>query len=145
MADILHDFSIAAPVERVFEHLVSPAGLDSWWTLESAGRPGVGERYRFYFGPDHDWSGVMRRCEPPSAVEWEITDADDDWRGTRVGFELIPSPSGSGTLVRFHHAGWPEGNAHFRQSSFCWAMYLRLLARNIETGEVVPYARRLEA
>ena len=36
-------------------------------------------------------------------------------------------------------------NAHYRTSAFCWAMYLRLLKKYVETGEVVPYERRLEA
>lgn len=142
MPDILHDFPIAVPVERVFEHLVSPSGLDAWWTLESAGKVGVGERYRFFFGEPYEWAGVMRRCERPSVVEWEMTVADRDWTGTRVGFTL--RPEGTGTRVSFHHTGWPEANAHFRQSSYCWAMYLRLLGKHLETGEVVPYARRLQ-
>ena len=30
-------------------------------------------------------------------------------------------------------------------STFCWAMYLRLLKRFVEAGEVVPYAERLDA
>ena len=134
---------IAAPPEQVFDHLVSPAGLAAWWALEASGRAAVGERYRFFFGEGYDWAGVLRRCERPRAVEWEMTVADADWTGTRVGFTL--EAEGAGTRVRFHHTGWPAPNDHFRTSSFCWAMYLRLLARNIERGEVVPYATRLEA
>jgi hypothetical protein len=47
------------------------------------------------------------------------------------------------TRVAFHHVGWPEANAHHRTSSFCWAMYLRLMRLSIENGTVVPYAERL--
>jgi hypothetical protein len=36
-------------------------------------------------------------------------------------------------------------NEHYRISTFCWAMYLRLMKKAIETGEVVPYAVRLDA
>jgi hypothetical protein len=35
-------------------------------------------------------------------------------------------------------------SAHYRTSSFCWAMYLRLLKRYVEHGEVVPYEKRLD-
>jgi hypothetical protein len=45
----------------------------------------------------------------------------------------------------FAHRGWPEANDHYRTSSFCWAMYLRLMKRHLETGEQVPYAIRLDA
>ncbi len=60
-----------------------------------------------------------------------------------MGFALAPMEGG--THVAFSHTGWPAANAHFRTSSFCWAMYLRLFKRYVEAGEVVPYARRLDA
>lgn len=142
MPDILHAFPVNAPVERVFEVLCSPRGLDAWWTKESAGTPGLGASYRLFFGPEYDWVGVMRRYQPPLVVEWELTSADPDWLGTRVGFELTATPSG--TEVEFCHAGWREPTRHYRISSFCWAMYLRLFKRYVETGEVVEYERRLE-
>ena len=142
MPDILHDFPINAPPARVFGVLCSSDGLSAWWTKAAAGTPGVGSRYRLYFGPEYDWAAVMRRYEPNSAVEWEMTTSDADWQGTRVGFRL--SPAGEGTQVEFHHTGWPSANQHYRISSFCWAMYLRLLKRHIETGEVVEYERRLD-
>ena len=143
MPDIQHDFPIAAPTPAVFETLCSPGGLAAWWTETTEGRPGPGERYRLGFGAGYDWAGVIRRFEPDRLVEWEITEADDDWRGTRVGFRL--APRGDATDVEFWHTGWPDRNAHYRRSSFCWAMYLRLLRRHIEEGEVVPYAERLGA
>ena len=141
MADILHDFPIAAPIERVFSLICSAGGLDAWWTKRAEGRPGVGERYRLGFGPGYDWAAVMRRYEPDTVVEWEITDADPDWRNTRVGFQL--RPEGAGTQIEFHHAGWPAPNGHYRISCYCWAMYLRILKRYIEYGEEVPYEDRL--
>lgn len=142
MPDILHDFPITAPPARVFATLCAPEGLAAWWTLRSEGTPGLGQRYRFYFGERYDWAGVIRRFEPDRAVEWEMTEADDDWRGTRVGFQL--SPEGDGTRIEFTHLGWPAANAHYRTSCFCWAMYLRLLKRHIEEGEFVEYERRLD-
>lgn len=143
MPDILHDFPIRAPAERVFDALASPQGLAAWWTDWSEGTPGPGARYRLAFGPGYDWVGVIRRYEPPHEIEWEVTEADADWRGTRVGFRL--TPQGEATAVAFRHTGWPAANAHYRTSTFCWAMYLRLLRRFVELGEVVPYPARLDA
>jgi hypothetical protein len=51
--------------------------------------------------------------------------------------------AGHAAQVRFHHLGWPEANEHYRISCFCWAMYLRIMKRNLEYGETVPYERRL--
>jgi hypothetical protein len=64
--------------------------------------------------------------------------------GTRVSFDLQPTEN-DGTQVRFAHRGWPSESDHYRTSSFCWAMYLRLLGRAVEFGEVVPYDDRLRA
>ena len=40
--------------------------------------------------------------------------------------------------------GWPTPHEHCRISSFCWAMYLRILKRHLEFGENVPYVQRLD-
>jgi hypothetical protein len=72
-----------------------------------------------------------------------MTSAVDDWLGTRVGLLLVAEPGV--THVRFHHTGWVEANEHYRISCHCWAMYLRLLRRYVEHGEVVSYADRLDA
>jgi uncharacterized protein YndB with AHSA1/START domain len=143
MADILHEFPIAAPVARVFEAFTTPAGLDTWWTLRATGTPVIGAEYELFFGKDYDWRGVVRRCEANSAFEWELTTAMDEWRGTRVGADF--SERGGLTWVRFYHRDWPDASEHFRVSSFCWAMYLRQLRRYVECGEAVPYEKRLEA
>ena len=79
---------------------------------------------------------------PGAEFELEMTRSDPDWNGTRVGFVL--ERQGNGTAVRFHHLGWPEGNAHYRTSCYCWAMYLRVLKRHLEFGENVPYEKRLD-
>ncbi len=143
MPDITHEFPVSAPPPRVFQAMATPAGLDAWWTLTSAGDPVPGGVYALGFGPGYDWEAVVRSVTPDVALEWELTKADEDWTGTRVGFRL--DPAGGLTSVRFHHTGWREANRHYRVSSFCWAMYLRLLKRYVESGDRVPYSKRLEA
>ena len=143
MPDILHDFPIEAAPARVFAALTTPAGLDQWWTLRSTGTPRLGAEYVLDFGPEYVWKARVSRCVPDAEFELEVTDADPEWIGTKVGFELSATPVG--TEVRFRHAGWPRESEHFRVSSYCWAMYLRILRRHIEHGESVPYARRLDA
>ncbi len=142
MADIFHDFPIKAPLDRVFQAVSTPQGLDCWWTQRSAGEPAEGEEFELYFGPQHDWRGRVTRCVSGSEFELEMVHADKDWMGTRVGFRL-QSQAGT-TLVRFHHTGWPSANEHWRISCYCWAMYLRVLRRYLEHGESVPYEKRLD-
>lgn len=143
MPDILHDFPVNAPLERVSDAFATPQGLDAWWTLRARGEARVGAIWELHFGEGYDWRGVVSRTEFGRLIEWTIKLSDADWNGTRVGAALTPIDGG--THVRFWHEGWPEANAHYRTSAFCWAMYLRLLKKYVETGEVVPYGRRLEA
>lgn len=140
MADIFHDFPIKASPEEVFRGVTSPPRLDQWWTKRSAGEPSEGAEYELWFGPQHDWRGRVTRCIPNS--EFEMVRADDDWIGTRVGFHL--EERDNHTWVQFWHKGWASENEHYRVSSCCWAMYLRILRRYLEHGETVPYEDRLD-
>lgn len=140
MPDISHDFPIKASRGRVFQAVSTPTGLDTWWTKRSSGEPAEGAEYELWFGPEYDWRAVVSRYIPSTEFELKLTHAQKDWQGTRVGFVL--EENDGVTQVRFHHAGWPEANDHYRGSCYCWAMYLRLLRRYVETGETVPYEDR---
>lgn len=142
MPDILHRLPIVASPARVFAGITDPAGLDAWWTLSCEGAPTLGAQYAFGFGPGYDWAGVVERLAPDRAITWRMTTADDDWRGTRLSFDLLPD--GQRTIVDFAHAGWREASAHYRTTSCCWAAYLRLLRRYLEHGERIPYDIRLD-
>lgn len=143
MPDIFHHFPIRASARQVFRAVSTPADLDAWWTKRCSGEPAPGSRYELWFGPQFDWRAVVSLCVPDAEFELQITSADQDWLGTRVGFALTEKDGA--TQVRFHHTGWPRDNDHYRVSNFCWAMYLRLLKRYVETGEAVPYDERLDA
>jgi uncharacterized protein YndB with AHSA1/START domain len=146
VADIVHEFTVKAQPERVFQLFATPEGMEKWWTKASGGETREGGEVRLYFGRDFKWRGRVTRSNPPHGFELEITEAHPDWLGTRVGCELIAEGAEGAPLtrVRFYHSGWPEANAHWRVSNFCWAMYLRILRRNAEFGEEVEYEKRLE-
>lgn len=141
MADILHHFPINGSARNVFDAITTPQGLDSWWTNECEATPGAGAQYKLDFGSGYEWSATVSLWSPVSKFELKLTEADTDWLGTRVGFQL--SETGGVTAVRFHHLDWAQAKEHYQTSCFCWAMYLRLLKRYVEFGEVVPYEHRL--
>ena len=143
MADILQDFPVKASRTKVFEAFSTCRGLDAWWTLDSAGVAEVGSEFALNFGPEYQWRAEVTRFVPGEEIEYTFHVADHDWRSSRVGCRL--SQNGDATTVHFYHRGWPEANEHYRISSHCWALYLRLLRRYLECGEIVPYAERLNA
>lgn len=143
MADIVQEFTIKAPPESVFRMFSVPEDLDRWWTKSSSGSPELGAEYKLSFGPGYDWKARVTRSEPHSAFELQVHDSHPDWDGTRVGCEVEADGAG-GSRLRFYHTGWPTDNEHWRVSCYCWAMYLRILRRYLEHGEVVPYEKRLD-
>jgi uncharacterized protein YndB with AHSA1/START domain len=143
MPDILHQFPVFAPAHEVFKAVSTPKGLDVWWTLTSKGEAVTGSVYELFFGEGYDWRARVSTCVPDRIFALSIYDSMPDWENTIVRFELTEK-DGS-TDVLFSHTGWPDENDHYRISSFCWAMYLRLMKKYVEDGTVVEYAKRLDA
>ena len=142
MADILYEFPVFVPIEKVFEAVTTPAGINAWWTLTCSGEPTEGSTYDLGFGDRYQWQAHVTIARPDAEFELEVTVADEFWLGTRVGFIL--SAGIDRTTVNFYHRGWPEESEHFRISSYCWAMYLRIMKRHVELGEHIDYERRLD-
>ncbi len=140
MADIEQELLIAASPAQLFTAVTTPAGLDSWWTLSSDGKPVAESEYTLGFGPGYDWRARVQDVELDHVFELLITEADDDWRGTQVRFEITASDDRC--RLRFRHLGWNEASRHYRVSCHCWALYLRLLRRYLEFAEIVPYDQR---
>jgi uncharacterized protein YndB with AHSA1/START domain len=141
MADIFHYFSINAPHKKVFQCVSTPKGINIWWSKGSNGKPAIGETYGLFFGDDYNWEAVVSKFVPDREFELTMTNADMDWINSKIGFKL--TDKNNMTEVHFYHTGWKEDNEHYRISNYCWAMYLRILKRNLEFGEEVPYEDRL--
>lgn len=142
--DVEHELLVPGPAEEVFARFATASGLEAWWTKASRADPRVGGIYHFGFDAAHRWQSTVRVFVPARAIEWEMTQTTPmpHRLGTRVGAVL--TPEGVQTPLHFYHRGWEGPTPHQRISSFCWAMNLRLLARNVAHGEVVPYERRNE-
>lgn len=142
MADILHDFTIEASPDKVFEAISTPTGLDRWWTKKSSGNAAPGSAWHLRFGPGFDWNATVSKSVPDKEFELAMGESDNDWNGTIVGFQLSPTPTG--TQVSFYHTGWRAQNQHYKISSYCWAMLLRIMKLNLENGLTVQYEDRLK-
>jgi uncharacterized protein YndB with AHSA1/START domain len=141
MESIFHTFTIKGISEKVFDGIASAKGLDNWWTKTSVANPEMNGIYALDFGPGFNWKAKVTKYVPASEFELQMTEADPEWMGTKIGFIL--KEKDLITLVEFYHTGWPEQSENYRFSSYCWAMYLRILKRYIEFGEQVAYEKRL--
>ena len=137
MSDIIQEFFVKASPTRVMEMFRTPEGLNLWWTQRSSGVPIEGAEFTLYFTPEFDWRAKVTRYVPDREFELQVTKAQEDWQDSRVGCTLTPEANGA-TRVLFCHKGWPNEDEHSRVSCYCWAIYFRLLRRNLEYSEFVP-------
>ena len=137
---IYHDLPINASLHQVFAAISEPAQLINWWPLKCSGTARLGGEYNFYFTPEYDWFGEVSQFALDQAFHIKMTKSDPDWDPTSFGFNL--EQSGTGVLLGFSHTGWPACNAHYRQSSFCWAMLLQALKNYVEKQEIIPFEQR---
>jgi uncharacterized protein YndB with AHSA1/START domain len=142
MVDIFHTLPIKHSPSNVFQAVATPEGLINWWPNEAIGIPAEGSEYELQFGPQYVWRAKVTKCIEFTEFEFEMTESDQDWNGTRIGFLLENATDG--TLLHFHHVGWPRSNEHYKTSCYCWAMYLRCLKRYVENGVVLAYNDRFD-
>jgi len=140
MAGIYHNFVIKASVAEVFKEISTVRGLNSWWTKKAEGKPISDIVYHLHFGEGYDWEAVVTKCEKDKRFELQMTIADKEWMKTKIGFNL--TEVNEQTVVEFYHKGWESKSEQFKQSNFCWALYLRILRRHVEYGEKVAFEKR---
>lgn len=140
MPDIMHQFKVNAPIEKVFAGFTEPTHLNAWWPLESDGVAEQDALYRFYFGPGYDWKAQVIHCVPGRELSWKFVETMEDWKPTQLRFVL--SESNGGTLVQFSHCDWEEASDHFAISNYCWGQLLNGLKDYLETGTVIPFEKR---
>lgn len=142
MYTINHDVFIYADLPVIFEAISQPDKINQWWTNRCRGIPKIGETYNFYFTDEYDWLGKVHSIEYGKSIYWIMTESDEDWDKTIFGFNLVAVTKGK-TRVQFSHIGWKATNEHYKQTSFCWAMYLYLLKKLIENQEVTLFKDRI--
>ena len=140
MHAILHDLPIQANISAVFDAITQPVHLNNWWTLSCTGTPEIGNRYNFHFSPEYDWYGKVVELIPNQRFTIAMSEADEDWNPTQFSFEI--EEQSQGVLLHFSHTNWQSTNAHYRRTSFCWAILLQGLKNYLEKGIIVPFEDR---
>jgi hypothetical protein len=65
--------------------------------------PSPGQIYQLDFGPAYSWQARVSAAAPDVTFELEMTIADSDWQGSRIGFSL--EAQNGRTQVQFRHTG----------------------------------------
>lgn len=140
MAEIYHRVVVPTDPRMVFDAISTQQGLANFWTDQVVASQEVGSVAEFGFGPNREVVFRMRidSLKSGELVEWHCLGDSDEWRDTKVRWELA-SGGERGTEVRFRHTNWRSTDGEFPSCSYTWAMILDRLGKYLGSGEGAPW------
>ena len=136
MAELRHQISINAPLERVYAAVATQKGLRNWWTADATVDERVGGNFVLGF---HNRRTVFLMTVVELALErivWTCQGEPEDWAGTALTWIL--TPTGRGTAVRFVHASWKHENEMFAICNTSWGALMHRLKAYCEGNDPGP-------
>jgi hypothetical protein len=141
--DIVHELTIFAPADAVFDAITSRSRRVAWWPeggdheLESGQIAPVSVM-------GNDLVIRVEAADRPEVVIWECAEGPREWVGTSISFRIEARPTDPSdpaaisddgrpaTVLRFWHGGWQYEDGLLPRASFDWAMFLDGLRRSLE-------------
>jgi hypothetical protein len=124
MAEIQHAIQIAAARETIYPLVATAKGLGKWWAAditESSDTVDLG-----FFNRATVYKLRLEIDKSPAHADWACQ-SGDEWRGTHIIFRV--EARGTGSLLRFTHAGWRAETEYFTLCNTTWgALLYRLKA-----------------
>lgn len=137
MADILHEVAIFASPDKVFKALTDQPGIEGWWTPHAVVEPRTGSIVEAHFANDRFIVKMqVIALEPARKVEWSVQQADPEWSGTHITWDISPTTKGSRLL--FGHRGFASTNGSMPRTSYNWGYYITSLIDYLEKGKGNP-------
>jgi hypothetical protein len=83
----------------------------------------------------------IQRLEPGRAVEWAWEGDYPGWAGTRLTWELRPTPNAGETSLLFRHAGFGDdyGEEQYAHVNWVCGQIVGRLKAYAETGQPQPF------
>src|SRR6266498_1011434 len=140
--DVLHAVEIRANPTALFDAIATQRGQTAFWTTDAQVEPRVGSVASFGF-PNTAERMRMRieRLDPGKAVEWACEGNYPGWAGTRLTWELLPTPNPGETTSFFRHAGFGDdyGDPQYAHVNWVWGQIVGRLKAYAETGQPQPF------
>jgi uncharacterized protein YndB with AHSA1/START domain len=136
MEAIRHKLVIKASPEKVYNAITTQEGIESWWCKQTTAKPELGFVNIFTFGPYRNEMKVTALV-PGKNVQWECINSIDEWIGTTISFEL--EEKNGNTILRFSQAGWRAVTDTFAACNYDWALFMKSLKSQCETGTGEPH------
>jgi uncharacterized protein YndB with AHSA1/START domain len=141
MPDIIHRIGIKAPIAKVYDALSTVEGVAAWWTSDTSGSSGIGEKIKVRFNTKEgkevgSMDMEVTALERDKKVQWRFTAGPEEWIGTDATFDLYQD--GEFTIVLFGHRNWREAIEFMAHCSMKWGVFMLSLREFVETGKGRP-------
>jgi hypothetical protein len=136
MADILHRIQINTPAKKIYQDIVSAAGLSNWWTKEVRTTSVINSIAEFGFDSIVTKMQIVK-LEADRRVEWTCVAGPEEWIGTRLYFDLVPERNF--TILRFGQTGWQNASDFYCHCNCKWSYFLHSLKSFVENGKGTPF------
>lgn len=138
MPDMHHEIPIEASSADVYRALTTAEGLRSWWTADSQAEAKVGGTTELgFYGRSTVFRMRIAELKPNQRVVWECVGDDEEWKGTRLTWDL--TPKGEKIVLHFVHADWHALSSYFAACTTTWGMLLYRLKDYLEGRSPGPY------
>jgi uncharacterized protein YndB with AHSA1/START domain len=138
MPDLLHEIFVDAPAEKVYLALATQSGLSGWWTADTVMEARVGGSAQFGFDRRATvFRMIVEELVPSKRVVWSCQGDVDEWKDTRLTWELSPKERGS--VVQFRHANWREASHFFAICNSSWGELMYRLKNYVEGRNPGPH------
>lgn len=135
--------NLSASPATVSALFTSAAGVSRWWG-PTEGDGGVGSTLATSFG-EYGVNTMRVLKAGPTRVVWESIAPDGttptghtkEWLGTTMEFDIVPA--GTGTELRFRHAGLNEQLECWNDCCAAWTHFMASIETAAETGTGTPF------
>jgi uncharacterized protein YndB with AHSA1/START domain len=126
MPDLQHEIFVNAPAEKVYAALTTQNGLRGWWTTDATIEGRVGGSAQFGFDKRATvFRMKVEELTPSKRVVLSCHGDVDEWKGTRLTWEIVPKDRGS--IVQFRRANWREATHLFAICNSSWGELMHRL------------------
>lgn len=139
MPEILHRVFIDSTPEKIYNAITTEEGLKSWWTSDAKAQPKEGTVSRFGF-PGHEAVFHMHidKLAPNKFVQWTCQGDVDEWKETKITFEIKPL-DGKQSSLSFRHENWKSTDGYYVDCNTTWGHLMVLLKQYAEGKHVKPF------
>ena len=139
MFELLHQVTIEAPVQKVFDALTTQKGLKGWWTADVEAEPRRGSTAIFGFGGRGTvFHMLIDELAPPKRLKWLCSSDNEEWEGTELLFDLVGKEKNE-TVVNFTHSGWRSAEVALRLCNTHWGHLMIRLKSYVEGESPGPF------